>query len=411
VKYVPSLLALDYESALTGGTPSHEYYRDDFRAISLAVAWYKDGEVKTAYYEGEDSIAKFLKKAAGIPKVCHNLSFEYGVTKHRFPGYELDFVWDTARLAQLYDNGGNKFQTYEREVPNEFEGLDDDTTTAKFYSGFSLVNSAGRILPGYQDHKAKFYSLIRSRTGADGQVVKPGMEGSNLHLLTPEELKEYATADAVTTLNLYKYITEYFNGIGFDYTLDHSLYVPLARGVADARSRGIAVDRQSLLKALKEVQVEKTAIRDAFLAKYAKEIAQIEASNAERGAAAYKTQKGKDTYLKREDWKFNVGSTAQLQTLFVDLLGIKPTFWTEPGKSHKDKAKRGEEVNFIPKPSFRAAHLSTYGEGGTMLINYKKKGLVETQIKNLLELSDRDGIYHLTLRAVGTATSRMTSGG
>lgn len=405
MSFKPDLLCADFETALTDGTPSHEYYRDDFRAISLAVAWYKDGEVKTAYYEGEDNIARFLKKAAGIPKVCHNLSFEYGVTKHRFPGYELDFVWDTARLAQLYDNGGNKFQTYEREVPNEYEGL-DETTTEKYYSGFSLVNSAGRILPQYSDHKAKYYAIIRSKDSS----VKVGTEGSHLNLLTPEELKEYATADAVTTLKLYTYITEYFHGIGFDYTLDHSLYLPLARGCADARSRGIEVERQALLRALEEVQAEKATIRDAFLSKYAKEIAQIEASNAERGAAAYKTQKGKDAYLKREEWRFNVGSTAQLQTLFVDILGIKPTFWTEPGKSHKDKQKRGEMFNFIPKPSFRAAHLSTYGEGGTMLINYKKKGLVETQIKNLLELSDRDGIYHLSLRAVGTATSRLSGG-
>lgn len=409
--YVPSLLCLDYESALTDGTPSHEYYRDDFRAISLAVAWFgKDGGIRTAYYEGEEQIGRFLARSKGIPKVCHNLSFEYGVTKHRFPGYELDFVWDTARLAQVYDNGGNKFQTYEREIPNEFDALDDETTIAKFYSGFSLVNSAGRILPGYQDHKAKFYSLIRARA-SQGKPIKPGMEGSNLHLLTPEELKEYATADAVTTLNLYQYITEYFDKIGYDYRLDHSLYVPVARGVADARSRGVLVDRPALGQALMQIVDEITLIRITFLEKFSDQIAAIEAENKTLGVAKYKTQKGKEAFLERGDWRFNIGSTAQLKRLFVDLMGIKPTFWTEPGKAHKDKIKRGEDVDFTPKPSFKAAHLETYGEGGKLLINYKKKGLVERQIKSLLELSDNKGSkWHATLRAVGTSTGRLTSG-
>jgi hypothetical protein len=410
MSYVPTLLALDYETALTDGTPSHEYYRDDFRAISLAVAWYgKDGTIRTAYYEGEEQIGGFLARSKGIPKVCHNLSFEYGVTKHRFPGYELDFVWDTARLAQVYDNGGNKFQTYEREVPNEYEGL-DDIITAKFYSGFSLVNSAGRILPEYQDHKAKFYSLIRSRTGSDGKVVKAGTEGANLHLLTPEELKEYATADAVTTLRLYTHITQYFERIGYDYTLDHTLYVPVARGVSDARSRGIHVNRDAVRAALVEIQAEIAAIRDTFLTKYRTEISQIETENQNVGLAGYKTQKGKDAYLARADWGFNVGSTTQLKRLFVDILGIKPTFWTEPGKAHKDKLKRGEEVDFTPKPSFKAAHLETYGGGGKLLINYKKKRLVERQLKSLLELSEKDSRWHLTLKAVGTSTGRMAGG-
>lgn len=410
MKYVPTLLSLDYETALTDGTPSHEYYRDDFRAISLAVAWYgKDVTMRTAYFEGEEQIRRFLARSKGIPKVCHNLSFEYGVTKHRFPGYELDFLWDTARLAQVYDNGGNKFQTYEREVPNEYEGL-DETTTEKYYSGFSLVNSAGRILPEYHDHKAKFYSLIRSRTGSDGKVVKAGTEGSNLHLLTPEELKEYATADAVTTLKLFAFITAYFDRIGYDYHLDHSLYVPVARGVADARSRGIRVDREAVKAALVEIQAEIAEIRETFLTQFKAEIAQIEADNMAAGLAGYKTQKGKDAYLARKEWGFNVGSTAQLARLFVGILGIKPTFWTEPGKSHKDKLKKGEDIDFTPKPSFKAAHLETYGEGGKLLINYKKKGLVERQLKSLLELSDKDNVWHLTIKAVGTSTGRMAGG-
>jgi DNA polymerase I-like protein with 3'-5' exonuclease and polymerase domains len=236
------------------------------------------------------------------------------------------------------------------------------------------------------------------------------MEGSNLHLLTPTELKEYATADAVTTLKLFTFTTEYFDRIGYDYRLDHNLYVPVARGVADARSRGIRVNREAVKAALTEIQIEINEIRETFLTRFKTEIAQIETDNQAVGLAGYKTQKGKDAYLTRKEWGFNVGSTAQLTRLFVGILGIKPTFWTEPGKAHKDKIKRGEQVDFTPKPSFKAAHLETYGEGGKLLINYKKKGLVERQLKSLLELSEKDGSYHLTLKAVGTATGRLSGG-
>jgi hypothetical protein len=37
--YVPPVVVLDYETALLDGTPSVDYFREDFRVISAAAAW------------------------------------------------------------------------------------------------------------------------------------------------------------------------------------------------------------------------------------------------------------------------------------------------------------------------------------------------------------------------------------
>lgn len=414
MKYKPSIIALDYETALLDGTPSIEFYRDDFRAISAAASWHTEaGEIKTRYMEGEAEIAPFLArcKAEGIPLVAHNLAFEYGVTRFRFPGHEHLFTVDTARLVQVYDNGGDKYQRYERFTPpTETEGLDDEETTTTYYSGFSLVNSAGRILPGYQDHKAKFYTLIRNRAGT-GKPVKAGAEGSNLHLLTPEELQEYNVADAVTTLNLYRFITEYFNEIGYNWRLDHSLYVPLAQEVSEAKARGIAVDREALRAHIATLEASRTKIALDFRNRFKDQIEALEAESLQSLQMGFKTQKGKDGVLARNDHLFNINSTTQLKKLFVDKLGLTPKFFTEDTKA--GKAKRWNDPTlppFEPKPSFRAAHLGSFGEGGEMLVKNKKILLVINQAKALLALSERDNVWHSSLKVVGTSTGRLAGG-
>jgi hypothetical protein len=417
VRYKPSIIALDYETALTDGTPSIEFYRDDFRAISAAAAWHTEaGEIKTRYMEGEAEIAPFLArcKAEGIPFIAHNLAFEYGVTRFRFPGHEHLFTVDTARLVQVYDNGGDKYQRYERFAPTtEYEGLDNATDPEKpavYYSGFSLVNSAGRILPGYVNHKAKFYAIIRSRASA-GKQVKPGMEGSNLNLLTPEELEVYNVEDAITTLNLYKFTTEYFNEIGYNWRLDHSLYVPLAQEVSEAKARGIAVDREALRAHIATLEASRTKIALDFLNRFKDQIAALEAESLQNLQMGFKTQKGKDAVLARNDHKFNINSTTQLKRLFVDKLGLTPRFFTEDTKAGKAMRLNDPTLPpFEPKPSFKAAHLGSFGEGGEMLVKNKKILLVINQARALLALSERDGLWHASLKMTATSTGRLAGG-
>lgn len=407
MKYKPSIIAFDFESSLLDGTPSVEFYRDDFRAISAAAAWFTEaGAIKTRYMEGEAEIAPFLArcKAEGISLVAHNLAFEYGVTRFRFPGHEHLFTVDTARLVQVYDNGGDKYQRYERFAPpSETESLDDEPEV--YYSGFSLVNSAGRILPGYVNHKEKYHKLIRSRGG------KKGSEGKQLNALTSEELEAYNVEDAITTLNLYKFITEYFNEIGYNWRLDHSLYVPLAQEVSEAKARGIAVDREALRAHIATLEASRTKIALDFRNRFKDQIEALEAESLQTLQMGFKTQKGKDGVLARNDHKFNINSTMQLKRLFVDKLGLTPRFFTEDTKAGKARRLNDPTLPpFEPKPSFRAAHLGSFGEGGEMLVKNKKMLLVINQAKALLALSDRSGSWHLSLKVVGTSTGRLAGG-
>ena len=98
------VIAADFETALLTGEPSVEYHRPDFRATSCAFVW--DGGSKVCL--GECEIRKFLEivDKHSLPLVVHNFTFEYGVMFNRFPGYEHLVQYDTARLAQVADNGG-----------------------------------------------------------------------------------------------------------------------------------------------------------------------------------------------------------------------------------------------------------------------------------------------------------------
>lgn len=56
----PTVIASDFETALLDGSPSTDYYRGDFRIISMSAAWYQDKERKTLYLETEAEIEDFL---------------------------------------------------------------------------------------------------------------------------------------------------------------------------------------------------------------------------------------------------------------------------------------------------------------------------------------------------------------
>ena len=173
--FKPGIVALDYETALTDGTPSVEYYRDDFRVTSAALAWLTaDGSVKTVYLEGEGTVLSALRnlKRDGVTAVVHNYQFEYGVTSHRFPGLEGCIGIDTMRLVQVADNGGKQAQRdHERTYEEQAEADDSRATT-----GLRLVDCTSRWLePQYRNHKGSAYNWLRAAG------VKAGDEGKNLH--------------------------------------------------------------------------------------------------------------------------------------------------------------------------------------------------------------------------------------
>ena len=405
--FVPEVIAVDYETALTSGVPSTEYYRDDFRAISAAFAWRgASGELRSLYLEGEDEIRTFLEriKASGVRVVVHNFQFEYGVSAYRFPGFEACITHDTMRLAQVADNGG-KLAAYQPQVLTYDDMLDalEGGGPKPHSTGLALVAATSRWLPEeWRDHKAPFHAWLREHAG-----VKKGQEGLHLTTLPPDMLEAYNVADAKVTLLLYETFVAEFARLGYDYTLDHELYKSTARMVSKAKGVGAAVDVAALQAYVAQVEAEIAQIEHKFLLRFSAEIHQLRA----KAYAAYidevKTEKAKARRREAPAPRFNVGSNKQLKALFVDMLGITPKFWTKEPKAKPGKARKKE---FVPSPSFKSAHLSTYGEGGELLRTRRKRMLVLQQARALLKLAAYDGRWHFDLRACGTATGRMAGG-
>lgn len=405
--FVPSVIAVDYETALTSGVPSTEYYRGDFRAITAAFAWRgQSGDLRSLYLEGEDEIGSFLDriKASGAKVVVHNLQFEYGVSLYRFPGFEGQITYDTMRLTQVGDNGG-KLAAYQPQVLTYDDMLDalDGNGPKPQSTGLSLVSAASRWLPEeWRDHKAPYHAWLREHAG-----VKRGHEGLHLTKLPPDMLEAYNVADAKVTLLLFETLTKEFERLGYDYNLDHELYKSTARMVAKAKGVGAAVDTSALEAYVSQVEAEVAAIEARFRERFCDEIGRLEAAAHRTYVESVKTEKARERRRGEAPERFNVSSNKQLKQLFVDVLGIKPPFWTKPPTAKAGKPRTKE---FVPSPSFKSAHLSTYGEGGEILIKRRKRLLVLQQARALLKLAAYDNRWHPDIRACGTATGRMAGG-
>lgn len=392
------MISLDYETIeLTdkGPVASTEAYRSNFRVDSMALA-FADG-APSEFIQGEDAVyQRLLKIPPHTPIIVHNLQFEQIVTKCRFPGLELNFSADTMRLAQLYDNGGDDSDV--EYVVNEDTLLDDDNKIKrKPISGLSLVKCAKRILGAKESHKDEAHTWIRTNVSKS-----KGKEGKFLNLLPLDILTRYNIADAEITLQLYKYITEYFKSVNFDWSLDWSLYTSTVNHLVNAKIRGILVDRHTLIANRDTVAAEFTKIGVDFAAQYTKEIANIECQRAVDWVCEVKTRKGRTKRYQKwcaghevalDKIKFNVGSNKQLALLFMGQLGMSPKFFTEKGA-----------------PSFKSAMLSQWGPGGEALKARRKRLLVLKQTESLLALSEHDGQWHSDVKACGTSTGRLAGG-
>lgn len=355
------VIALDFETALTTGEPSVQFYRDDFRAISCAYAW-RDGDViRERCSFSEASIERDLEKLSNTLVLVFNSQFDVAVWTHRFPNTPIPQWVDVMRLVQNADNGGE--------------------------TGFSLQASVKRWLPvEYHDHKAPFYEVIRE------QGIKRGKEGANLHLLTKEQLGAYNSRDAVVTLALYERLVQFFNDINHDWTIDHDLYKANVPFLIKAEARGILVDRHQAKQAVTVFNMEIDGIERRFYDRFTCEIGAIESRLREVKLGRYKTERGR-LGASLEGCKFNIGSTQHLQMLFCEELGMRAKFSTEKGS-----------------PSFGKAFLGQWGEGGKML--EKRRGLIIAmqQAQALLDESTLDGRYHVRIKAVGTKTGRLAGG-
>lgn len=381
----PQLIAYDVE------TTGLEFYREDFRVLSAAFSWFlPDGSVKSVFKQGEAEIASFLVRIqeAEIPLVVHNIQFEYGVTKCRFPWFNLDLLkYDTMRLAQVADNGGKKAQKQELTLEDELTGFE------KVRTGLGLQAVTQRWLPSeFHNHKEPYYQWLRENG------VKKGKEGANLHLLPPDTFEAYNVADTEITLRLYKRFTDLFTELKYDWRLDHSLYLNSARLITESKIRGVPVNRPKL--AFYAFTLREALLNNAerFKDRFRPLIDEIEQENLIDIVMARKTEKGQANAWEacledRSLYEFNVGSTQQLAKLFVGKLKMTAKFTTDKGA-----------------PSFKSAFLSQWGEGGLMLKTRRTKLIALKQAEALLDLSKYDGRWHIDLRACGTSTGRFAGG-
>lgn len=394
----PLTVVLDYETVEIVGkrtVASTEFYRPTFRVSSASFTWRgPSGSLVSVFREGEAAVRRVIEflHARGAQFVTFNQQFEWGVTRYRYPDLVDKLRWhaDAQRLVQNLDNGGDKAAFEWIPLGEDEDG--EQEWGKEFRAGMGLAACVKRVLRR-PDPKAATYAYLRDVCG-----VKAGKEGANLHLLPYEQMRAYNISDTENTLLLYEHCIETFRAIGFDWTLDHALYMGAARRLAAAKGRGISVDRAAAAAYAKDIEAQVADIERAFLDKFAEPIRGVERQLRLEAIRKRKTLKGRKNYLRKGKWReecaFNPGSNRQLALLFVDQLGIEPFFRTP---------KEG--------PSFKAAHLHQWGDGGKLLADRRKRLLIHQQTTKLLEKSEYDGRWHVDLRAVGTVTSRFAGSG
>ena len=135
-----------------------------------------------------------------------------------------------------------------------------------------------------------------------------------------------------------------------------------------SKVRGVRVDREKLQAYTVQVEAEIQEIEQRFLNALAGPIEEVQRLKLEEVKAKYKTEKGRAGARVDE---FNPGSNKQLAMLFVDVMKMPVQFTSATGQ-----------------PSFKKAHLHTWGDGGEILLARRQRLLVLKQAQNLLKLSE-----------------------
>lgn len=379
--FTPDFLALDYETADAGGMGSVEFWKPGFHAVSASITWTQDGNKKSHWTRNPwDMLREIADKK--IPVIAHNISFEMAVTKACYP-FELNWYADTMRLAALYDGG---------DAPEDMLAIPGEEEEVK-RDGLSLSACCTRIL-GKADSKRQADLRIKELF-PDVPVDEYGKYKPKL----PEtDLRAYNIGDTELTLDLFLFLQAFFEKEGYDWTIDHSLYLPECQLILDAQARGVIVDRLKLDAYRQSILTEVAQIEANFRTYHATDIAAVEDILWQKARDKYKREETKATVPRPT---FNTGSRNQLEMLFVNRLGMTPKFYTEGSTeaNAKDPAKK-------KTPSFAANHLNQFGEGGTILSTRGKRLIVAGQAGKLLELSEADGLWHMGIKPHGTKTGR-----
>ena len=416
--YKPPYIVIDFETE-ENGHGSTEFYRPNFIVSSAAFSWLtKEGAIKSKFILGEANVGYELERIAkgGLPVVAHNIQFEKGVSHCRFPNIKLNWYADTMRLVQVYDNGGDPlaFETIEtiddqldrllREATDEDndegrpkKGKKKDKPKLVMLAGLGLSKSCKRILQ-LEDHKKEAHEWLRENV----PECKRGRVGAYLNRLPADMLARYNVGDTEATLKLYKFITDHFVTINYNWRFDHEFFLSSVDRIVSAKIEGVPVDRIAIDTYRTSVIAEIAEMGRAFSEKFSEPIRLVERDRMAKCILKPKTLRGRKGRLRRykrddpklvKEVRFNVGSNAQLESLFCRKLGMVAKFKTAKGA-----------------PAFRSAVLDQWGDGGAILKARRKRLLVLKQCESLLALTVFDGKWHCDLKACGTSTGRYAGG-
>lgn len=347
-------VALDFE------TTGLNFYEPGFKVLSCSLTRSTDGE--SQFIMGHEEVRAALARLEyrQTPIATYNLAFELGVVTCCYPELQLNWWVDVQRLVQLYDNGGR--------------GADQ---------GFGLKSSVRRILGDYSNYEEHIYSWIRANVPG----CRRGKEAQFISRLPRDLLEDYNIKDTEYTLKLYTHVAARFAAEGYDWQLDHELYMATVRLIVDAKIRGVRVNRDGIVESIISLQKDIEDIDTRFADQFEQEIRHVREELRILEQAKFKKK------IVTEAPAFNLTSKRHLKMLFCDLLKYNIGFKT-PGGS----------------PSFKASHMALYGDGGKLLARRGKLLNWLNQAKALNDLSTSDGRWHPSLRAVGTATGRFAGG-
>jgi len=367
------ICALDFE------TSGLDFWSPNFKIKSIAISYRnEDGDLVSKFTE--TNVRRWIEQLheRQSPVIVYNAGFELGVLKCQFPDLKLNIVADVMRLVQVFDNGTKDYHLFLEDM--------DDEDAEDYDDGFGLKVSGPRILGSdFNDTHQVAYAWIRENLD-----VKRGKEGAFLGSLPGALLRDYNCGDTENTLKLYERITKEFKRINYDWKPDHLLYMNVTRLIVESKIKGIRVDREKLAAYAVQVEAEIAEVELKFCNALAGHIEEVQRLKLEEIKAKYKTEKGRAGAKVDE---FNCGSNKQLALLFVTVMKQPVQFTSATGQ-----------------PSFKKAHLHTWGDGGEILLARRQRMLVLKQTQSLLKLAEEDSRWHVGLKSVGTSTGRFAGG-
>jgi len=364
-------LVFDFEAASDWGL---EIWHPEYRVTSCDFLFVDGGRRKLKFTKDLGEMKKCFKAAlaGGYQFVCHNYAYEYSVLKRVFDiTLPATQVIDTMRLHSY--------------ATKRCGAQAKRSLVAAVEEYFNVI-----------DYKDEYHQTLIDTGVAKNKKEAKGKVGE-----LPEDLLErYNRADIEYTEKVFIHCVDDITSNGLDVEQDLFLYNRKVMRNMDAWLRGVKIDRNVAENNLKSLEDEYKWYIEQFYTKYSEEIAQAEEliRQANTGKSfKYRVNKAvnpeKIKIKEAKPHTLNLGSTADLAVLFVDVFNLKPKVFTEGGA-----------------PSFKKDYLSQWGEKADLMLKWKKLVKPISELKAVLEHSSVDGRVHFYVSPFGTVTGRGSSG-